>query len=75
MVERMHRLPVLSMVVVVSVVEWSPGLAVHEEHEGPLHDVGCLHPGGHGPRGGELLSNFFSHLFQQNTGVRRGDTF
>ena len=33
MVERMHRLLVSPMVVSVKVVEWTPGVAVHEEQE------------------------------------------
>ena len=72
MEEVMHRLLVLQLVVLVSVIGWTPGVAVHEEHEGPLHGADCLHHEGHG--GSELLSNFLTHLLQQRTGVRRGDT-
>ena len=50
MVRMMHQLLVLSMVEVVSVVEWSPGHAVHVGHEDHLHGVGCLHHEGHGLR-------------------------
>ena len=50
MVRMVHQLLVLSMVEVVSVVELSPGLAVHVGHEDHLHGVGCLHHEGHGLR-------------------------
>ena len=50
MEEVVHRLLVLSMVVLMSVVEWTPGVAVHGEHEDPLHGADYLHLEGHGPR-------------------------
>ena len=48
--EVMHRLMVLKLVVLMSVVGWTPEVAAHEKHEGPLHGVDCLHHEGHGPR-------------------------
>ena len=50
MEEVMHRLMVLKVVVLMRVVGWTPEVAAHEKHEGPLHGVDCLHHGGHGPR-------------------------
>ena len=50
MEEVMHRLMVLKLVVLMSVVGWTPEVAAHEKHEGPLHGVDCLHHEGHGPR-------------------------
>ena len=50
MEEVMHRLVVLKVVVLMPVVGWTPEVAAHEKHEGPLHGVGCLHHEGHGPR-------------------------
>ena len=50
MEEVVHRLLVLSMVVLMSAVEWTPGVAVHGELEDPLHGADYLHLEGHGPR-------------------------
>lgn len=50
MEEVMHRLLVLQLVVLVPVVGWTPGVAVHKEHAGLLYGADCLHHEGHGPR-------------------------
>ena len=49
MEEVVSRLMVLKVEVLMLVAVWTPEVAVHEMHEGPLHDVDGLRHEGHGP--------------------------